>query len=368
MMNFRYLLIGFSVWALLFPSQMEAQNKKDVPVQNCERTILGEGEKPQLQIPRAQYKKKAEFLGIPAIDTIDTQSPDVKIIVYAYNSWNFYRDPSRVMAKEMFQTNWNNLYPDPYHVPKDSLPDKIKIWVVDTLAEFKCPNQVKVYSPFGYRHRRRHNGVDLPLKTGTPVYAAFEGKVRMSRYYKGFGNLVILRHPNGLETFYAHLSKRNVEVDQWVEAGQVIGLGGSTGRSTGPHLHFETRFQGYAFDPQWLIDFEKGELRTNLFILRKKYLDASSKYVPDSDLIEDEINEGDARDYAIAKEKHIADSIAAAKAAAEARAARYHRIKSGDTLLAIAINNGTTVKKICSLNPGLTPKTTLRIGRKIRVK
>ncbi len=363
--------MGISAVCLLSGQAMTAQNRskrKKSESQMCERPVLGKGEKPQLKIPRVQYKSKADFLGVAAIDTIDTQSPDVKIIVYANNTWNFYRDPNQVMARELFCKNWNNLYPDPYHVPKDSLPDKIKICVVDTLGGFKCPNQVKVYSPFGYRHRRRHNGVDLPLKMGTPVYAAFEGKVRMSRYYKGYGNLLIIRHPNGLETFYAHLSKRLVDVDEWVEAGQVIGLGGSTGRSTGPHLHFETRFQGYAFDPQWLIDFEKGELRSNLFVLRKRYLDASSKYVPDSDLIEDEINEGDARDYAIAKEKHIADSIAAEKAAKEAAAARYYKIRSGDTLSGIALKNGTTVRKICSLNKGLTAKTTLKVGRRIRVK
>ena len=99
------------------------------------------------------------------------------------------------------------------------------------------------------RRGRRHQGVDLPLKTGAPIYATFTGKVRVSKYWGAYGNIVIIRHENGIETFYAHLSERLVEQDQWVNAGEVIGYGGSTGRSTGPHLHFEVLINGTAVDP-----------------------------------------------------------------------------------------------------------------------
>ena len=99
------------------------------------------------------------------------------------------------------------------------------------------------------RRGRSHQGVDIPLKTGDPVYATFTGKVRMSKYYGAYGNMIVIRHENGIETFYAHLSKRNVEVGDWVNAGDVIGLGGSTGRSTGPHLHFEILINGSAVNP-----------------------------------------------------------------------------------------------------------------------
>jgi murein DD-endopeptidase MepM/ murein hydrolase activator NlpD len=170
----------------------------------------------------------------------------------------------------------------------------------------------------------------------------------VSKYWGAFGNLVIIRHDNGLETFYAHLSKRNVEVGDWVNAGDMIGLGGSTGRSTGPHLHYETRYNGYAFDPQWLIDFENGILRHRLFVLKKKYFNIYSNYEQD---FEDEMK------------NHEDDQ----KEDAEEAAKRYYTIKSGDTLGRIAINNNTTVSELCRLN-GITRNTTLRIGRKIRVR
>lgn len=165
---------------------------------------------------------------------------------------------------------------------------------------------------------------------------------------KGYGNIVIIRHENGLETFYGHLSKRNVESGDWVNAGDVIGLGGNTGRSTGPHLHFETRYKGYAFDPQWLIDFETGTLRHRMFVLKKKYLSQYSNYEQNFD-----------------DEFKTAEEDAAEEAALKAM--KWHTVKSGDTLGKIARNNGTTVNALCRLN-GIKSTSTLRIGQKIRVR
>lgn len=323
----------------------------------------------EIQIPRLHLQSvpSLEKSG-KALDTISTSNPAVKIILYADNTWAYWRDPADAMQSRVFSDYWETTVPNPYQVSLAELPGKINIWVVDTLSHYRCPNKTKVYSKFGTRHRRRHQGVDLPLHTGDAVYAAFSGKVRVSRYMKGYGNIVIIRHENGLETFYAHLSKRIAESGDWVEAGEVIGLGGSTGRSSGAHLHFETRYKGYAFDPQWLIDFESGTLRHRLFVLQKKYLEKGSNYVPESDDEEMDIYTGDTRDY------EVADSIAAVKkaedekAAREAAQARYHTIKSGDNLSRIARQNGTTVSAICNLNPGLTPSSTLKIGKKIRVK
>ena len=191
--------------------------------------------------------------------------------------------------------------------------------------------------------------MDIPIKMGEPDYAVFNGRVRISQYNRGgYGNLVVIRHDNGLETFSGHLSERLVQSGDWVEAGQIIGFCGSTGRSTGPHLHFETRYCGQTFDPERLIDFESGNLRRQTFLLKKSFFDIRSNMAQD---FEDEIS--------LAEEDQ--------KAAAEKAAMAYHKIRSGDTLGAIAQRYGTTVSKLCSLN-GITSKTTLRIGRTLRVR
>ena len=285
-----------------------------------------------------------------AIDTLDTANEHIKVILHADNTWHYYKTPEYQQVAGVYDANWEDNSTNPYRIEQKDLPDEWAIWLVDSLDQYHCPFQGSVYhrGKFGVRRGRRHQGVDLPLKTGDPIYAAFTGKVRVSKYWGAFGNLVIIRHDNGIETFYAHLSKRYVEVGDWVNAGDVIGLGGSTGRSTGPHLHCETRYNGFAFDPQWLIDFENGLLRHRLFVLKKKYFNIYSNYEQDFD---DEIkNEEDDK-----------------KEDAEREAMRWYTIKSGDTLGRIAINNGTTVNALCRLN-GIKPTTTLKIGRKIRVR
>ena len=194
-----------------------------------------------------------------------------------------------------------------------------------------------------------NKGIDIAGSRGQPVYAAAAGKVvYVGNQLRGYGNLVIIRHDNGLETYYGHLSERMVEPNQWVEAGQIIGLGGSTGRSTGPHLHFETRYYGQSFDPERLIDFKNGLLCRETFLLKKSFFSIYS-------------NAGQDFDDEIANEEQDK------KEAAEKAAMKYHRIKSGDTLGAIARKYGTTVTNICRLN-GIKSTTTLRIGRSLRVR
>ena len=284
------------------------------------------------------------------IDTLSTANEYIKVVLYADNTWQYVKLPGFKAETDVFEKNWDTVSSNPYKLELNDLPYSWSIWLVDSLDQYKCPFQGDIHprGKFGPRRGRRHQGVDIPLKTGDPIYAAFTGKVRISKYLGGYGNVVVIRHENGIETFHGHLSKRMVEAGDWVNAGDVIGLGGSTGRSTGPHLHFETRYQGFAFDPQWLIDFKTGDLRHRLFVLKKKYFSLYSNYEQD---FEDEMkNEEDDK-----------------KEEAERAAMRWHTIKSGDTLGRIAINNGTTVSAICKLN-GITPKTVLKIGRRIRVR
>ena len=306
----------------------------------------------QLVVPRPALEPVKSLTKSPSdpIDTLDTANEHIKVVLHADNTWRYYKTPGFQQVTGVFDEYWNETQSNPYGIEQKDLPEQWSIWLVDSLDQYHCPFQGTIHprGKFGVRRGRRHQGVDIPLKTGDPVYATFTGKVRMSKYFGAFGNLIVIRHDNGIETFYAHLSKRNVEVGDWVNAGDVIGLGGSTGRSTGPHLHFETRYNGFAFDPQWLIDFENGLLRHRLFVLKKKYFNIYSNYEQD---FEDEMkNEEDDK-----------------KEDAEREAMRWYTIKSGDTLGRIAINNGTTVSELCRLN-GISKTTTLKIGRKIRVR
>ena len=153
----------------------------------------------------------------------------------------------------------------------DMLPDEINIVLIKDTSEFCFPVKDCKTSPYGWRWHRGHHGVDIRLRTGEPIHAAFGGTVRVASRMGGYGNCVVLRHPNGLETLYGHLSKINVKHGQQVAAGEVIGLGGSTGNSTGPHLHFECRFLYQPFDPEWILDFNNYTLRTRRLHLDKSY-------------------------------------------------------------------------------------------------
>lgn len=211
-----------------------------------------------------------------------------------------------------------------------------RIFLIDSIHSWAFPIDKKTTSGFGKRHGSFHKGIDIPLKTGEGVVAAFDGKIRYAKYNSGgFGNLVIIRHINGLETYYAHLSKIKVKPNQIVKAGELIGLGGSTGRSYSPHLHFETRFRDKAFNPANIFDTEEFCLKRNDAMIGE--LIQKRNYTPSQK-----------SNAAILAEGTI------------------YSIRSGDTLSKIANRNGTTVNKLCALN-GMDQNTILQIGQKIRV-
>jgi hypothetical protein len=202
---------------------------------------------------------------------------------------------------------------------------------------FKMPFDGRITSHYGWRRGRMHNGTDIDLHTGDTVRSAWGGKVRYAKYNTGgFGNLVVVRHHNGLETFYAHLDKHLVVPNQIVEAGEPLGLGGNTGHSYGSHLHFEVRFYDIPMDPENIIDFDKKEVRDeNLLVHRGLFRPGSH---------------------------HSTSSSPVASSGG-----KYYRIRSGDTLSAIAARNRTTVSRLCQLN-GIRPTTVLQIGRNLRIR
>ena len=306
----------------------------------------------QLRLRPTKIESIFDTNGLTVIDTLATDNDAVQVILYSNNSWKYVRNREIAKDSTIFEKYWDTTTLFPYReVDMSGMPKSVVIDLVDSLTCYHCPYQgtVHPHGKYGPRRRRQHQGVALPLQTGDPVYATFCGRVRISQYNKGgYGNLVIIRHDNGLETYYGHLSERMVEPGQWVEAGQIIGLGGSTGRSTGPHLHFETRYYGQSFDPERLIDFKNGTLSRETFLLKKSFFSIYSNAGQD---FEDE----------------IANEEQDKKEAAEKAAMKYYKIRSGDTLGAIARRHGTTVANLCRLN-GIKSTTILRIGRSLRVR
>lgn len=193
------------------------------------------------------------------------------------------------------------------------VPDSICLKIVDTLFHcgFHMPIQGVITSKFGWRDGKMHNGMDIDLEVWEPVYAAFDGVVRFAGRYKNYGRVVIIRHFNGLETLYAHLHRIKVQVGEEVRAGQIVGLGGSSGNSTGSHLHFEIRFLGIPINPAHIIDWQVGCLFHDEFVLKMK---GSYQYI------------------------------------AFPKNAKFHVVKKGDSLFKIAYRYGLSLSQLLKLN------------------
>ena len=335
-----------------FAGDAEEPEPAPAPVVSPEQAAADSIAALQLRLRPTKIESIFDSNGLTVIDTLTTDNDAVQVILYSNNSWKYIRNREIAKDSTIFEKYWDTSTLFPYReVDMSGMPKSVVIDLVDSLTSYHCPYQGAVHprGKYGPRRRRQHQGVDLPLKMGDPIYAAFCGRVRISQYNKGgYGNLVIIRHDNGLETYYGHLSERMVEPGQWVEAGQIIGLGGSTGRSTGPHLHFETRYYGQSFDPERLIDFKNGTLSRETFLLKKSFFSISSTAGQDFD-------------------DEIANEEQDKKEAAEKAAMKYYKIRSGDTLGAIARRNGTTVSNICRLN-GIKSTTILQIGRSLRIR
>lgn len=228
--------------------------------------------------------------------------------------------------------SWDNSSTHCYS--RADVPDSLEI----DLRGFAMPTTSrKVTSGFGYRprFRRMHKGIDVKVQTGDTIYAAFDGKVRIVRYERrGYGKYIVLRHENGLETIYAHLSKYLCDVNEEVKAGQPIGLGGNTGRSFGSHLHFETRVMGEAINPAFLFDFANQDVTGDSYMFRKQ---KSDTYFTGPG---------------------TKNSVASA-------GKRYYKVRKGDSLSRISSRTGTSVAQLCKINR-ISKKTTLRPGQLLR--
>ena len=194
------------------------------------------------------------------------------------------------------------------------MKDTIYIPLIDTDSNYELPHFGSVVSRFGWRRYRYHYGTDLKGSTGDSIFCAFDGIVRIAVRNKTYGNVIIVRHYNGLETFYAHCSKLLVSPNQEVKAGELIGLIGNTGRSKGSHLHFEVRYKGSAFNPEYMIDFENKKLKSDTLMLTKEVFNYKNTY--------------------------------SSSAVSSSSPNGYHRVKSGETLSSIARKYKTTVNDL----------------------
>lgn len=254
--------------------------------------------------------------------------------------------PSAQLYKE-----WNNKYAH----RATELPDSFLI----NLKHFCMPTTSKVItSNFGRRWGRMHKGIDVKVYIGDTIRSAFSGKVRIVKYEaNGYGNYVVIRHYNGLETIYGHMSKHLVKENQIVKAGEPIGLGGNTGRSTGSHLHFETRLCGVALNPALMFDFRNQDVTGDTYMFHRDTYEnesvlankARGKSAGDDEAVAQETSSGKSRKQSSASSSDI----------------RYHKVKRGETLSSIAKKRGTTIDKLCKLNH-ISKRMRIRPGQILR--
>lgn len=252
-------------------------------------------------------------------------------------------DSDEYPGYEFYEDVWDNYKLNPYGTSISQIPDSM---VID-LTGFIPPVTTYVTSNYGMRRRGFHRGIDLKVQVGQPVVSAFDGMIRVIRYERrGYGHFVVVRHNNGLETLYGHLSRVNVELNQQVKAGQVIGLGGNTGRSTGPHLHFETRFMGNPFNPNTLIDFKDFVAQDEMLVLNTSTKRRTpSKFEASVSILTDPI-------------RKVSEPISSA--------GKSYIVRKGDSLGKISDKTGVSISKLCKINK-LSKKSIIRPGQKLKL-
>jgi murein DD-endopeptidase MepM/ murein hydrolase activator NlpD len=224
---------------------------------------------------------------------------------------------------------WDNLKVNPYKIPSDSILINDSVHLNLTGFNYPLAKHYRVTSEFGPRRRRFHHGIDLKVYKGDSILNVMDGMVRIAKRIGSYGNLVVIRHNNGLESFYGHLSKILVKQDQTVKAGDLIGLGGSTGRSTGAHLHFELRYLGQCLNPRDLVDFDNLCIKSDTVLLTQKNFDYHKSM-----------------------------------RASSVSSGRILTVRKGDSLSLIAKRTGTSISRLCYLN-GITTRTIIKPGRKL---
>ncbi|WP_310397192.1 M23 family metallopeptidase [Hymenobacter sp.] len=293
------------------------------------------------------YFNPAKKLSIVSEDTTTLNDGSQEIVEM---SEEVLIDSSWVKVAGYFSI-WDTRSVNPYRVDGRSYRDSLRLKLTDPSRQRFAQMPLvttPVTSGFAFRGYRWHYGMDLDLETGDSVKSAFDGVVRISAWDGGgYGNYVLVRHYNGLETIYGHMSKSMVTVGTFVKAGQLLGYGGSTGRSTGSHLHFEVRYQGNPINPALVYDFPGYKLKTDNFTITSQLFNYYSR--------------------AISRSRSSRSSSGRSRSGTPARARQTvtHRVRSGDTLSEVAEKYGVRVSTLRKLNPNVR---TLQPGKKLRIK
>lgn len=381
------LFLLFSVTPLLVAAQNnngnKTDNKKTVNVNNLDVIYQEE----DVDYPNTQTEQKetpkSNTIHLPLAQPFGDEDEELE------QANNLYR-PEQM--GEGVESEFDILYATMdfeviHYASREELPEAVTIHLTDASKNrkfcFPTRNISRLSSHFGARKRRWHYGVDLAMPTGEPIYAAFDGIVRISKWNNSYGNLIVVRHFNGLETYYAHLSQRDVKSGDTVRAGAVIGLCGNTGRSFGSHLHLEIRYMGKAMNPEYLLDCVNHKLLSDEVVLTPAYFAkvGSSHSSPSQEQLrrinrnagtavndKSTLAQNQARNPNAKPTPPPPQTKKSAKSGSKGGStAKYYKVRSGDTLGKIAARNGTTVKKLCQLN-GIKETKTLKIGQKIRVR
>ena len=311
-------------------------------------------------------KKKQKNMKL-SVDTVNT---DVKVTVV----------DNKIPSRTLYQNTWFSERVKSQKISLNDIPDEVMLRLCGKKGEeeFCFPYKGIKTSGYGWRWGRAHTGLDIALKTGDKIYAAFDGVVRVAKFNGGYGKMVLIRHYNNLETLYGHMSEIKVKPGQEVKAGDVIGLGGSTGHSTGPHLHFECRLLYACFDPEWIVDMKNYKLKTKFVRIDKSYfgIPASqaandkkekitklakvdklldgTKYVSPKELDKMILDKQMQRDKPVAVNNEDRSTW------------RYYKIKDKDTLETISEKYNIRISDLIEIN-NITDNN-LKVGERIRVR
>ena len=315
--------------------------------QNVNDSIVDENDDDENDDDDDENEERSEGIPIP-IDTLDTHDMFRKVVLFDNGTWLYYNIDMPFIPYAMESDHWTTEKVHSYNdIALNDLPDSIQLVLVDSIHRYCIPHPGQITSQYKYRWKRAHKGIDIGLHVGDAVYAAFDGIVRAAlpiNLTGGYGNVLVIRHLNGLETYYAHLSKRHVSPGTRVKAGEEIGLCGNTGRSRGSHLHFEIRYNGNALNPENVISCEtRTLLAPTLTLTRNSFRKVAKPGATNS-----------SSSHRSGSSNYSSDG-------------KYYKVRTGDTLSRIAKRNGTTISKLCKLN-GLRESSVIRPGQKLRIR